>query len=173
MPVFDTAAPIPPRTGWASLRDLTWSLWFVFVVCCLAWDLDCLDQQLFVLAREPAVGALMGLPSNDPHVQSMGSYATAVFMIGWAIGGIGFGILGDRLGRVKTLTLTILLYAVFTGLSAFSVGVTDFMLYRLLTGLGVGGAFAAAVVLLAETVPERPRPYVLGMFPAASVMGNC
>ena len=106
-------------------------------------------------------------------MQSVGAYATAVFMIGWAIGGIGFGVLGDRIGRVKTLTLTILLYAMFTGLSAFSMSVWDFMAYRLLTGLGVGGAFAAAVVLLAETVPERPRPYVLGLFQASSVFGNC
>ena len=47
----------PPRTGWASLKDLNRYQWFVFVVCCLAWDLDCLDQQLFVLARDPALSA--------------------------------------------------------------------------------------------------------------------
>jgi MFS family permease len=160
------------RTGWGSLRELTAYHWFVFVVCCLAWDLDCMDQQLFVLARNPAVATLLG-PEGKDQVQSVGAYATAVFMVGWAIGGIGFGVLGDRIGRVKTLTLTIFLYALFTGLSAFSVGVADFMAYRLLTGLGVGGAFAAAVVLLAETVPERPRPYVLGLFQASSVFGNC
>jgi MFS family permease len=162
----------PAKSGWGSLRELTGYHWFVFIVCCLAWDLDCMDQQLFVLARNPAVAALLG-PERKAEVQSVGAYATAVFMVGWAIGGIGFGVLGDRLGRVKTLTLTILLYALFTGLSAFSVGIYDFMAYRLLTGLGVGGAFAAAVVLLAETVPERPRPYVLGLFQASSVFGNC
>lgn len=166
-----------PRTGWASLRDLTRYQWFVFVVCCAAWDLDCLDQQLFVLARDPALAALTTLPSNSPEVGKLGATATAVFMIGWAIGGIGFGILGDRLGRVKTLTATIFLYAVFTGLSSLSGlfidGVTDFMVFRLLTGLGVGGAFAAAVVLLAETMPENARPYILGMFQSSSVLGNC
>jgi MFS family permease len=162
-----------PANGWASLRELTGYHWFVFVICCLAWDLDCMDQQLFVLARDPAVASLMNLPPKDPAVTAMGANATAVFMIGWAIGGIAFGILGDRVGRVRTLTLTVLLYALFTGLSAFSQGVWDFMLYRILTGLGVGGAFAAAVVLLAETVPERPRPFVLGLFQASSVIGNC
>ena len=70
-------------------------------------------------------------------------------LIGWALGGIAFGIMGDRVGRVKTLMLTILLYAVFTGLSAISKSEWDFYLYRLLTGLGVGGVFAAAVTLLA------------------------
>jgi MFS family permease len=165
----------PPSTpqGWASLKLLKPYQWFVFVVCCLAWDLDCLDQQLFVLARVPAIAALTGQPPISPEVSKLGGYATAMFMIGWSIGGIGFGVLGDRLGRVKTLTATIGLYAVFTGLSALSQGFADFMLYRFLTGLGVGGAFAAAVVLLAESVPDTPRPYIIGLFQASSVLGNC
>ena len=162
-----------PLTGWASLKMLTPYQWFVFVVCCLAWDLDCLDQQLFILARDPAIAALTGLPVGDKIVASYGTQSTAIFMIGWAVGGVFFGVMGDRLGRVKTLTATIALYAFFTGFSALSVGVTDFMVYRFLTGLGVGGAFAAAVVLLAETVPEAPRPYILGLFQASSVLGNC
>jgi MFS family permease len=162
-----------PLTGWASLRMLTPYQWFVFVVCCMAWDLDCLDQQLFVLARDPAIAALTNLQVRDKQVGQYGAQATAMFMVGWAIGGIIFGVLGDRLGRVKTLTITIGLYALFTGLSAFSQGVYDFMGYRFLTGLGVGGAFAAAVVLLAESVPDAPRPYVLGLFQASSVIGNC
>lgn len=162
-----------PTTGFGTLRLLTRYQWFVFIVCCMAWDLDCMDQQLFVLARDPAIAALVNKPTGDPEVGKLGGYATAVFMIGWAVGGIAFGILGDRLGRVKTLTITIGLYALFTGLSALSTGVEDFMLYRFLTGLGVGGAFAAAVVLLAETVPDAARPYVLGLFQASSVIGNC
>jgi len=59
-----SSVPTPPsgRTGWASLKDLTGYQWFVFIVCCLAWDLDCMDQQLFVLARDPALSALMQKP---------------------------------------------------------------------------------------------------------------
>lgn len=166
------SAESAPR-GWATLRLLTPYHWLVFIICCAAWDLDCMDQQLFVLAREPALAMLTDRPLNDPSVRELAANATAVFMIGWAIGGIAFGILGDRLGRVKTLSLTIGLYALFTGFSALSVGPTDFMVYRLLTGLGVGGAFASAVVLLAETVPEPSRPYVIGLFQASSVLGNC
>ena len=196
-----------PRTGWASLRDLSGYQWFVFIVCCMAWDMDCLDQQLFVLARRPAMSELVPkISGDDPRLESFGNtlkakakeqqkpeptpqavlgalqaadigdagtYATSFFMVGWAIGGIGFGIMGDRVGRVKTLILTILLYAVFTGLSAFSTGPPDFYAYRLLTGLGVGGVFAAAVTLLAETMPNNARPYTLGLFQASSVLGNC
>ena len=206
---------LSPRTGWASLRDLNGYQWFVFIVCCLAWDMDCMDQQLFVLARRPAMLELVPKPAetdprwsvkhgeiagqltagatreikpaptekdiapkvaaalHDADVASAAGYATMFFMLGWAVGGIGFGVMGDRVGRVKTLTLTILLYAIFTGLSAFSIGVADFHFYRFLTGLGVGGVFAAAVTLLAETAPENARPFLLGLFQASSVVGNC
>lgn len=167
------STPSPVRVGWASLRELTGYQWFVFVVCCLAWDLDCMDQQLFILARDPAVMNLLGHSQIDDAVKFTATVTTSVFMIGWAVGGVAFGILGDRIGRVRTLVWTILLYAAFTGLSAFSLTKWDFMAYRLLTGLGVGGAFAASVVLLAETVPERPRPFVLGLYQASSVLGNC
>jgi MFS family permease len=82
-------------------------------------------------------------------------------------------VLGDRWGRVKTMLLTILIYSIFTGLSALSVGVYDFMTYRLLTGLGVGGEFAVGVALLAEVLPDRARPRALGLLQAFSAVGNC
>lgn len=201
------SSPTPAPTGWAALKLLSPYQWFVFIVCCLAWDMDCLDQQLFVLARRPAMTALVpkveptdsrvpgftdkltkraeidGKPApttkqvvkaiQDADVNSAATLATSFFMLGWAVGGIGFGIAGDKLGRVKTLTLTILLYAVFTGLNSFSQSTTDFYVYRFLTGLGVGGAFAAAVTLLADSMPDPARPLVLGLFQASSVIGNC
>lgn len=201
----DTPAVTPvTRSGWASLRDLTGYQWFVFIICCLAWDMDCMDQQLFALARRPAMESLVPVvEANDPRIEQQrqelitksggkevtteqavlslrnaminqaATWATSIFLLGWATGGIGFGILGDRWGRVKTLMLTIGLYSLFTGLSALSQGVIDFYLYRFLTGLGVGGVFAAAVTLLAETMPAHARPFALGLFQASSVLGNC
>lgn len=196
----------PARTGWGSLRQLTGYQWFVFVVACLAWDLDCMDQQLFNVARRPAMRDLVpAVQPDDPRlpdlaaklteestrrqepppsmekvveaqfsadVNSGASNATAIFLVGWAIGGIAFGIMGDRLGRVRTLMLTILLYSVFTGLSAFSTSVVDFGIYRFLTGLGVGAVFAVAVSLVAETVPPAARPYALGLLQMSSALGN-
>src|SRR5207248_10783678 len=100
-------------------------------------------------------------------------YATSIFLMGWAMGGLTFGVLGDRWGRAKTMMLTILLYSVFTGLSALSTGVWDFALYRFLTGLGVGGEFAVGVALLAEVMPDRARPHALGLLQAFSAIGNC
>jgi len=68
---------------------------------------------------------------QDPNVTEQSGYATSIFIIGWAIGGLIFGILGDRIGRTKTMMLTIVLYSAFTGLSAFAVGVYDFRLLPL------------------------------------------
>jgi MFS family permease len=145
--------------------------WFVLIVAALGWSFDCLDQQLFNAARVPAMRELL-------HTQDMraiaeyGGYATSIFLMGWATGGLVFGILGDRIGRAKTMIWTILIYSLFTGLSALSTGFWDFAFYRFLTGLGVGGEFAVGVALVAEVMPERARPYALGLLQALSTVGN-
>jgi MFS family permease len=153
-------------------RELTRYHWFVLVVASLGWLFDTMDQQLFNLARKPAITALLQTEPSDPRVSEFGGYTTSIFIMGWALGGLIFGILGDRIGRVKTMVLTILLYSIFTGLSALSLGVMDFALYRFLTGLGVGGEFAVGVALVAETMPERARPHALGWLQAFSAFGN-
>jgi MFS family permease len=166
-------APSPVRSGWASLRDLTRYQWLVFFVAATAWLADCMDQQLFNLARQTAVTDLTGGDPSKPEVTTFATWSTSIFLVGWAAGGLVFGMFGDRIGRVRTLTLTILLYSCFTGLSAASISVWDFCAYRFLTGLGVGGVFSAAVALLAETMPGHARPYTLGLMQAMSAIGNC
>lgn len=162
-PAASTAANVP----W--YRELSGYHWFVFIVCTLAWMFDCLDQRFFVLARGRALEELLGSPDQ---VKWYGSVATSLLLIGWATGGLIFGVMGDRLGRVKTLMATIGVYSLFTGLSALSVAWWDFCLYRFLTGLGIGGAFSAAVTLLAEEMPTRARPHALGLMQALSAIGN-
>lgn len=163
-----------PRTGWASLRDLTKYQWFVFAVAAVAWMADCMDQQLFNLARVMSLTDLLGGAAADKtEITKWSGRSTSVFLIGWATGGLVFGMYGDRIGRVKTLTYTILLYSIFTGLSALSQGPYDYCVYRFLTGLGVGGVFAAAVALLAETMSSQARPFTLGLMQAFSAVGNC
>jgi MFS family permease len=145
--------------------------WFVIIVAALGWLFDCLDQQLFNAARVPAMREL--LRTQDMRViAEYGGYATSIFLMGWATGGLIFGILGDRIGRAKTMLWTILIYSLFTGLSALSSGFWDFAFYRFLTGLGVGGEFAVGVALVAEVIPERARPYALGLLQALSTVGN-
>ena len=174
----DAASPVPtPRKGWATLRDLNRYQWFVFAVAAVAWMADCMDQQLFNLARRMSITDLVGGDANTQAtkdaIETWSTVATAVFLVGWGTGGLVFGMFGDRIGRVKTLTYTILLYSVFTGFSALSQAPWDYCLYRFLTGLGVGGVFAAAVALLAETMPSHARPFTLGLMQALSAVGNC
>ena len=153
-------------------RDLNRYHWFVLAVSSLGWMFDTMAQQLFNLARKPAIRDLLGGNPSDAIVSEQAAYATAIFMVGWALGGVLFGILGDRLGRAKTMMMTILCYTIFTGLSLFSTSVFDFNVYRFLCGLGVGGQFAVGVALVAEVVPARARPYALGMVQAFSAVGN-
>jgi MFS family permease len=160
---------IPSQPWW---RDLTPYHWFVFAMATLAWLFDCLDQQLFLLARTGALQALLP-PGTDPsEVRKFGGYATSLFVAGWATGGLIFGAVGDRIGRARTLTLTVLIYSICTGLSALSVGWVDFAIYRFLTGLGVGGVFGLAVALVADGLPERSRTGALGTLQALSAVGN-
>ena len=78
-------------------------------------------------------------------------------LIGAVLGGIGFGILSDRLGRVRVLTWTIVLFAVFTGLCAFAHGYWDLLLYRTIAGTGLGGEFGVGMALVAEAWPASKR----------------
>src|SRR5215212_6101490 len=120
----DTAAHAPNRTAASDDSQPWWKLlnryhWFVFSMASLAWLFDCLDQQLFILWRNAAMANLLP-PGSDANLY--GGYATAIFVAGWATGGLIFGAVGDRVGRARTLTFTVLMYSVFTGLSALSRG---------------------------------------------------
>ncbi len=141
----------------------------MFAVASLAWMFDCLDQQLFNLARDAAMEDLLG---DKARATVYAPYTTSIFLIGWAVGGLIFGALGDRFGRARILSVCVLLYSVCTGLSSFSQGFADFSLYRFLTGLGVGGVFGLSVALVADSVPDRARAPALGLLQSLSSWGN-
>jgi MFS family permease len=166
-PTVVPATPPTPADGpwWRALNRYQW---FVLIVATLGWLFDTMDQQLFNIARTPAMRALVA----DQDVIAYGTYATTIFLVGWGTGGIAFGIIADLVGRARSMLFTILLYSLFTGLSAFSVGFWDFAFYRFLTGLGVGGQFAVGVSLVAEEMPDRARPFALGLLQALSAVGN-
>jgi MFS family permease len=173
MSLPEPTPPAAPGQGkYAWYKELNRYHWFVVIVASVGWMFDTMDQQLFNLARKPAITELLGGNAPNAVVDEMAGYSTSIFMIGWALGGVLFGILGDRIGRVRTMTLTILTYSIFTGIVIFSRGIWDFSLYRFLCGFGVGGQFAVGVALVAEVVPPRARPYALGLVQATSALGN-
>jgi MFS family permease len=161
------AASTTPTAPW--WRSFNRNHWFVFTVASLAWLFDCLDQQIFNLSRD---GAVEDLFHDRAKALEFAPYTTSVFLVGWAIGGLIFGSLGDRFGRARMLAVTMLIYSVCTGLSAFAASYFGFCACLFLTGLGVGGVFGLSVALVADSVPDHARAPALGLLQSLSSFGN-
>ncbi|MGE5297148.1 MAG: MFS transporter, partial [Solirubrobacterales bacterium] len=153
-------------------KELTRYHYLVVIIASCGWLFDCMDQRIFALCREPAMREVLGTGVADSVVKSWGAWATGLMMISWATGGIIFGIMSDRWGRVKTMVVALVVYSGFTGLSGLSKSGYDFLVYRFLVGLGVGGMFGAATTLVAESVPARARPLALGLLQTLSSCGK-
>lgn len=160
-----SAATSPPPVG---LRALSPRQWRTGIAAWLGWMFDGLDMHLYTLVAAPFVAELLGgVATTDPRVGRYGSVVQAAFLVGWALGGAVFGRLGDRLGRARALSLTILTYAAFTGLSFFAHAWWHLLIFRFLAALGIGGEWAVGASLLAETWPRRWRPWL------AAVLQTC
>ena len=147
--------------------------WLVLIIAALGWLFDTMDQNLFNLVRTQSLQDLLGERGSDPaYVKFIGGWVTAAFLVGWSVGGFVFGIIGDRIGRTWTMILTILIYALFTGLSGLAWNWQSYAVFRFMTGLGVGGEWAAGAALVAEVFPSRSRPMALGSLQALSAVGN-
>lgn len=151
----------------------------VLVIAAGGWLFDCMGQRIFVLAREPAFRELLAAQAKilepaafDALVKEWGTRATFILMIGWATGGLLFGMMSDRMGRVKTMVATLLAYTVFSGLTGLAHTPYEFLAYRFLGGLGIGGMFGAATTLVAESMPASFRAVALGIMQSLSAFGN-
>lgn len=144
----DSAAPPSPLTS-LQIKAL--------IAAFLGWAFDGLDGYLYVMVANKFVGQLLGKAPNDPETIEKATIIQSVFLVGWAVGGAVFGRIGDRLGRAKTLTLTVLTYAIFTGMSYFATEWWHLMIFRFVAALGIGGEWAAGSALVSETLPKRHR----------------
>jgi MFS family permease len=153
-------------------RQLNGYHWLVLIVATMAWSFDCLNQQIFNLARTPAMSDLLSVSPDDPAVTYYGNLGTSMLLIGWATGGIFFGMMGDRVGRAKTLLIMILAYSLSTGLCGLSQSPWHYIVFAFITGMGAGGIFPVACTLVAESLPDRARPQALGMLQTFSAVGN-
>ena len=163
-----SAAVHDTRVWWKQMNNYQW---LVFILAASGWLFDCFDQQIFTMSRSITMRDLMPLAPTDMQTQ-YGTFATSIFILGWATGGLIFGTLGDKWGRAKTMALTILVYAACTGLSGVAKTWGYFALFRFLTGAGVGGEFAVGAALVAEVMSDRVRPNALGALQALSAIGN-
>ena len=135
--------------------------WKSGIAAWLGWMFDGLDMHLYTLVAAPFVALLLGgLVTTDPAVGKYASLIQGGFLLGWALGGGVFGWIGDRLGRSRTLSFTVLTYAVFTGLSFFAETWWQLMILRFLAALGIGGEWAVGASLISETWPKPWRPWL-------------
>src|SRR5205823_6227330 len=127
--------------------------------------------QVFVATEKEAMPELLGGASTR-DADFYTNVALCAFLLGGAVGGVLFGTLSDRIGRKKTLSLTILVYSLFTCLSAFSRTWWHMALFRFLVALGVVGEWAVASTLVAEVFPTRARAWSQSIFHSSSVFGT-
>lgn len=159
-------------TSW--FHGVTRYQWLVLFVAWLGWVFDAMDATIYAIVLHPALHELLHTTTASAATERIGWYGGiifSIFLIGWAIGGIGFGIAADRFGRTKVLMATILIYAIFTGAAALSQEWWHLAVYRFLTALGIGGEWAAGAALVAETWPEDKRAKAAGILQSAWAAG--
>src|ERR1700736_3976675 len=167
----ETAKPAGTTEEPARLRDLSAQQWKSGLAAWLGWMFDGLDMHLYVLVAGAFVAQLLARDEKDPLVSYYSSWIQAAFLIGWALGGGFFGRVADRLGRSRALMLTILTYALFTGLSFFAQTWWLLLAFRFLAALGIGGEWAVGASLLYETWPRRWRPWMAAVLQTGVNLG--
>ena len=161
-------AAAPALPWW---KDITRYQWTVLLMTWLGFLFDLMDSTLYTMVMGPALQDLLGPAASVQNIGWYGGLIFSIFLVGWALGGIVFGVLADYLGRKRTLMITILIYAVFTGLAGLAGSWWELGAYRFLTGLGVGGEWAAGAAILAETWPEKARAKGAAMLQTSAGMG--
>ncbi len=142
----------------------------MLVAAFLGWMFDGVEQGVFPLVARPALQDLLGVQADNLIGPWMG-YITALFLLGAACGGLAFGWLGDRVGRVRAMILSILAYSLFTGCGYFAQAAWQLGFFRFLAAVGMGGEWSLGVALVMECWPERHRPILAGAIGAASNVG--
>jgi len=151
--------------------DVTGYQWLVLAIASLGWIFDVFEGQIFVASMNEVVADLAKGATAATH-EWYKNIGLGAFLAGGAMGGILFGALGDRIGRARTMSLTILVYSIFTCLTAFSQDVWQVIALRFLVALGVGGEWAVASAMVSEVFPPRARAWSGAIFHGSSVLGT-
>lgn len=141
----------------------------------LGWMFDGMEMGIFPLVARPALQEMQvaqGI-TGEQFVQTWMGIITALFLLGAAGGGLLFGWLGDKIGRVRAMTMSILCYSVFAGLSYFANSPSQLGALRFLGALGMGGEWSLGVALVMECWPASKRPLMAGLIGASANIGYC
>ena len=144
--------------------------WLALTAALLGWLFDGAEMGVFPLVGRPALRELLG-ETAEADVGFWFGVITAVFLVGAATGGVLFGWLGDRLGRVRAMTLSVLVYAIFTGACGLAQSATQVAVLRFIASLGMGGEWSLGVALVMELWPNRSRALLAGLIGAAANVG--
>jgi MFS family permease len=145
---------------------------FVLIIAWLGWVFDVMEASLFALTKQPMLKEMLGEEGYKRVGTAWESYGHNGMLLGWAAGGFLFGIVADKWGRSKTLILTVGMYCVFTALTSFCHTPSQVVGARFLTGLGIGGEWAAGAALIAETVPNDFRARAAAFLQTAAAIGS-
>ena len=158
--------------GWSWVRDITRYQWMVFLIAWLGWSLDNADFSLFALVLRPAVTELLGGNPTPADIGRVGGLLSMTGLLGWAIGGFAFGIIGDYYGRVRVLMFSVVVVAVFTALQGFTHSTLTFGICRFLTGVGTGAEVILGIPLVAEAFADMHRAKILGLMMTGGGFGS-
>jgi MFS family permease len=143
------------------MLGLTRYQWTVLFAAWLGWGFDIFDSLLFNFVAPNCIPTLLGLPIGSKAAAAATSQwtgiLTSLMLVGWAAGGVLFGYIGDRLGRTRTLMLTMVMYALGTAACAFAPNLGVLIVFRIIASLGIGGEWAAGASMVAEVMPEKRR----------------
>ncbi len=146
--------------------------WLVLVVAWLGWVFDIMDTALFQMMKVPMLTEFLGSEAAYKEFgKGIEGQIQMIFILGWAIGGVLFGVLADKWGRTKTLVATILIYCALTGLTGLCQSWEQVAFVRFLTAIGIGGEWAAGAALVAEVVPNRARAGAAAILQTAAAIG--
>jgi len=148
-------------------RTSNFGKWMALTAALLGWLFDGLEMGLFPLVQKPALDELVG---PDNRTLWMG-IMTSLFLVGAATGGVLFGWLGDRMGRVRSMMLSVLTYALVSGLCGFATEAWQIGVLRFVAALGMGGEWSLGVALINEIWPDRSRAFLAGLIGAAANVG--
>src|SRR4051812_9893495 len=145
--------------------------WLVLTAAFLGWMFDGLEMGIFPLIARSALGKLLATGADENTIKWWHQIIDACFLFGAAAGGLVFGWLGDRIGRVRAMAFSILVYSGFTGLLYFAHSPAQIAVLRFIAAIGMGGEWALGVALVMEVWDAKHRPILAGLIGAAANVG--